>query len=221
MIDLTRKKYFLFDLDGTLVDLEQLNYSCFADAVKKHTGNSLTYAEYMTHMAGVGSVGGFTHYFVSIGRTDIEVNAIVKEYREQKKYSLEHNFDQVVTVKKGAHDFLKKLRQLGKNVALGTSTHKTFAYIILEKSGLKPLFDEIVTVNDVARTKPFTDIYDEALRRIGGNKSDAVIFEDSKNGVQCAKNTGIDFIVVHNKGKNDSVVAENENVITDYTELEI
>jgi HAD superfamily hydrolase (TIGR01509 family) len=220
MVELTNKKYFLFDLDGTLVDLERLNYTCFAEATKKITGKELTFEEYMKHMAGVGSVGGFERYFSSVGIVGVDVNKVVVGYRERKKHHLENHFEESVKVKSGAIEFLKRLRELGKKIALGTSTHKLFATIIIEKSGLKPFFDEVVTVNDVARSKPYTDIFDEALRRIGGNIRDAIIFEDSPNGVQCAKNTGIDYVVVHNLGKNDKVVAEAKNSIEDYRELD-
>ena len=74
MINLVGKKYFLFDLDGTLVDLEQLNFSCFRVATQEIAHIELTFEDYSKHMAGVGSVRGFESYFATkgIGNVSIE-----------------------------------------------------------------------------------------------------------------------------------------------------
>lgn len=221
MIDLSGKQYFLFDLDGTLVDLEQLNYKSFVLAVKKYVRRDLSFADYMKYIAGVGSVAGLKNFMRSIGKEHIAVGPIVEVYRANKFYYLSNDFDSVVTVKAGLRDFLTQLHQQDKHAAVGTSTAKKFAMLILEKSGLLPHFEYIVTVDDVKHTKPAPDIFFRALELLNGTKEKAVIFEDSPNGVACAKNTGIEFIVVHNKGKNDLVAVENKHTITDYAELMI
>lgn len=219
MIDLSKKKYFLFDMDGTLIDLEQLNYNCFKDAVKKSCSRDLSFEEYMQYMAGVGSKHGFENYFQSVNVQIPDVDEVVKGYRAQKEFYLQNHFDEVVTIKEGAKEFLAKAKSLGKKLAIGTSTFKGFAYLIIEKSGLKEYFDSIVTVDDVQKTKPAPDIFFEALKRLDGTVNEAVIFEDSGNGVKSAENSGIEFYVVRNPGKNDAVVASHENCITTYTEL--
>ncbi|MCC7303969.1 HAD-IA family hydrolase [bacterium] len=219
MIDLKSKKYFLFDMDGTLVDLENLNYTCFRDAVKRFTGNELAFAEYMHFMAGVGSKKGFRDYFASIGYTTTPVDIVVTSYRGQKDEELRKNFEAVVKVKEGVVEFLQKLQEKKMKMAVGTSTAKKFTTVILERAGLAKFFETIVAVEDVQNTKPAPDIFFEALKRIGGNVREAVIFEDSGNGVKSAENSGIDFYVVRNQGKNDAVVAQHDNVISSYNEL--
>jgi len=221
MLNISKKQYFLFDLDGTLVDLEQLNYKSFVLAVEKYAKRELSFADYMKYIAGVGSVAGLRSFLQSIGMSKMDVMPVVETYRANKFYYLDHDFDSVVTIKPGLVDFLTRLREQGKHTAVGTSTAKKFAMLILEKSGLLPYFEHVVTVDDVAHTKPAPDIFFRALDLLNGTKEGAIIFEDSPNGVACAKNTRIDFIVVHNKGKNDAVAEESENTITNYTELKI
>lgn len=161
----------------------------------------------------------FSSYFESIGVHVEDLDSVIAGYRERKEFNLIHHFNEVVQLKEGVIEFLIKAKELGKKLAVGTSTRRVFAALILKQSGLENYFDSIVAVEDVAHTKPSPEIFLEALRQIGGTKLDAVIFEDSNNGVQSAVNTGIDFYVLRNKGKNDEVTARYPNVITSYREL--
>lgn len=219
MLDLSVKKYFLFDLDGTLVDLEQLNFACFRDEIKRAVDKNLSFSEYMKHIAGVGSYRGFSSYFTSVGVHDYSIKDSVKNYRKQKENQLTSHFEEVVTVRPGTEEFLKKAIRLGKKLAVGTSTAELFATLILQKAGLRNYFDSVVTVDEVQHTKPSPEIFLEALKRLGGTRAEAVIFEDSANGVKSAENSGIDFVVMHNPGKNDGVVAQYKDVASTFSEL--
>ncbi len=219
MIDLLKKQYFLFDMDGTLVDLEMMNYSCFRDAVKKEMGGELTLEDYAKYIAGVGSKSGIGAFFNSIGHESKDLDAVVEGYRAQKKYYLQHEFNNVVKVIDGSEAFLVSLRRHGKKIALATSTVSKFAYEIVEKTGLAKYFDQIITVDDVEKTKPAPDIFLAAMNSLGGNVEESVGFEDSANGILSVKNAKIDCVVVHTPGRNDGVLVGNVNVIRSYNEL--
>ncbi len=217
---LEKKQYFLFDMDGTIVDLEELNFSSFRETIAKLLNQELLYSEYLTYMAGSGSKAGFSRYFQSKSIVGKDVSEFVKHYREAKNASLQNNFESVVSVKPGVIDFLVALQNAKKKIAVGTSTGRFFADPILERSGLKKFFEVIVTVNDVQNTKPAPDIFFAALEQLGGKeKREAVIFEDSPNGILAARNSEIDYVVIHTKGQNDSAVIGEPHVISDYREL--
>lgn len=218
MIDLTPKKYFLFDMDGTMVDLEQLNYECFRFACKDKLNMHLSFEEYMQYMAGAGSTQGFINYLQSIEKT-YDVKELVAIYRGQKAVALEKQFNEVVALKPGIKDFLGLLVSKGYKLAVGTSTARHFAEKILKGAGLYGYFHAIVAVEDAPRTKPAPDIFLKALELIGGNVKEAVVFEDSKNGVESAKNGGFDCVILRNVGKNDSVTENEPHVIDDYTAI--
>lgn len=217
--DIRKKQFFLFDMDGTLVDLEEMNYRCFRDTAKELLLQELTFEQYMHFFAGVGSVKGFSGYIEQLNPRSYTATELVAHYRAQKSNYLATRFDEVVTLIDGAMDFLQRLRALNKKLAVGTSTVRVFAHQILEKSGLAQYFDAIISVDDVVHSKPAPDIFNKALDAIQGTKEKAVIFEDSGNGVKSAENSEMDFIVIHNKGKNDAVVAGRKNVISTYTAL--
>ena len=218
MISLQDKKFLLFDLDGTLVDLENLNYECFRVTTKKLSGNELTFDEYMTYMAGVGSKQGFLSYYAA-QKLSLDNTVAATEFKNLKRHYLTEQYNSVVHNKEGVLEFLAAAKRAGKILAIGTSSRKEFADIIIKNSGILSYMDAIVAVDDVKRTKPAPDIFLEALRRVNGVREKAVIFEDSPSGALSAIHAKMDVIIMHNPGKNDRVASKYPNTIESYKEL--
>ena len=61
----------------------------------------------------------------------------------------------------------------------------------LRVTGLLPMFDLIVSADDVANGKPAPDVFLEAARRMGVAAADCVVLEDSKEGLQAASAAGM------------------------------
>lgn len=215
----TAKQYYIFDMDGTIVDLEQLNFDSFKETIQEKLGQSLSYDDYLDLFAGSGSKRGFQRYFEKHKIEKQDVSAFVKHYRGKKREVLENRFWEVVTVKPGLEMYLQELKEAGKRLAVATSTAREFAELILKNANLIQYFDTIVAVEDVKNTKPAPDLFLEALEQLGGKRSQAIVFEDSANGIQAACNAGIDYIVVQNRGKNDSLCDREVMVISDYLRL--
>jgi beta-phosphoglucomutase-like phosphatase (HAD superfamily) len=56
----------------------------------------------------------------------------------------------------------------------------------LVNAKLRPLFDYVVTADDVKRGKPAPDVYLEAARRMQVDPAKCVVFEDSDEGLEAA-----------------------------------
>jgi HAD superfamily hydrolase (TIGR01549 family) len=56
---------------------------------------------------------------------------------------------------------------------------------------LRPLFDLIVSAEDVQRGKPEPDVFLEAALRMGVAAADCVVFEDSDEGLEGARKAGM------------------------------
>jgi len=91
----------------------------------------------------------------------------------------------------GAVSFVKACRTAGLKTALATSADKPKMLSTLTAIGLSEA-DFHATVNglDVARKKPFPDIFLEAARRIGMPPADCLVIEDATNGVKAALAAG-------------------------------
>jgi beta-phosphoglucomutase-like phosphatase (HAD superfamily) len=61
----------------------------------------------------------------------------------------------------------------------------------LVSTKLRPLFDYVVTANDVQHGKPAPDVYLEAARRMQVAPAKCVVFEDSDEGLEAAHRAGM------------------------------
>lgn len=116
-------------------------------------------------------------------------------------------------------NYLKYLKEKGYKTCLATSTVKEFVDVILKHYGLLEYFDEVLTADDVTKGKPDPQIYNIALKRLMVSKGEAIVFEDSKNGVSSAKNAGIYCIGILTKGLNEDYVYSADSVIENYKDL--
>ncbi len=68
----------------------------------------------------------------------------------------------------------------------------------LKRLGLLGEFDFVVTFDDVENAKPAPDIFLKVLERAGVSAENALVLEDSQNGILAAHHAGIRAIAVPN-----------------------
>lgn len=86
--------------------------------------------------------------------------------------------------------------------------------------GIGGRFGCVVTGDQVARPKPFPDVFLEAARRLGVEARECVVLEDAEKGVIAAKAAGMKCVAVpsgHTAGNDFSgsdLVVESLSVLT-------
>jgi beta-phosphoglucomutase-like phosphatase (HAD superfamily) len=85
-------------------------------------------------------------------------------------------------------------------VAIGSSSPHSWVDAHTQRLGIYHHFDHIICQDDVApgRTKPHPDIYLKALETLQVDKTEAVVFEDSPNGVLASQRAGVFVVAVPN-----------------------
>lgn len=116
-----------------------------------------------------------------------------KELRTHHVYKIRET--EGIPVKKGVKDIFEYIRNNGLKCAVATSTRRESAEKALHEIGVWDYLDAVVYGDEVERGKPEPDIFLRAAKAIGVNPSEAVVVEDSINGIKAGY--AADMRVVH------------------------
>lgn len=116
-----------------------------------------------------------------------------KELRTRHVYKIRET--EGIPVKKGVKDIFEYIRNNGLKCAVATSTRRESAEKTLHEIGVWDYLDAVVYGDEVERGKPEPDIFLRAAKAIGVNPSEAVVVEDSINGIKAGY--AADMRVVH------------------------
>lgn len=101
-----------------------------------------------------------------------------------------------IAKKRGLDSLLAFLesRNIPKAVATSTERHKALG--TLSSAGLLPRFETVVAGDEVARGKPFPDIFLLAAQRLGVDPTACLVLEDAESGVVAANAAGMQVYMV-------------------------
>lgn len=182
----------IFDMDGLIFDTEKLYYEGTKTVAERM---DIPYEkETYLRFVGVADEVVWGHYhelYADFGKETVE-QFIKGAYAE----ALQMIHDGRAELKPGVEDLLEYLntRQIPK--VLASSNNRKTIDLLLEKSGLKREFAEIISREDVHRAKPDPEIFELAAERLGTGKRETLVLEDSDNGVIAASRAGIPVIMV-------------------------
>lgn len=113
----------------------------------------------------------------------------------------------------GALRFLQELHQAGLKAAIGSASKN--ASEVIERLGIKDLFDAVSDGHSVERQKPAPDLFLHAAAQLGLDPAECVVVEDAAAGVAAAKAGGFYTVGLGPRervGEADVVYPSLENV---------
>lgn len=172
----TCKRGVLFDLDGVLLDSEG-NYTIFWAQMDK---------EFPT------GIDNFASYIKGLHLTRILGFFESDEVRQQvQDRLLDFERDTKYEFFPGALDFVRRLRGAGIPMAIVTSSdHKKMQALYEQYPEFPTLFDHIITGDMVAKAKPDPECFLTGAKLLGVDIKDCIVFEDSRNGLIAARESG-------------------------------
>ncbi len=181
---------FVFDLDGVLVDSEQVWDSARRDVVAAHGG---TWTETATRdMLGM-SAPEWSRYVVErlgVRLTPEEVNAAVVA-------AMLARYREALPLLPGAREAVERLAGRWP-LGLASSSNREVIDLVLDRMGVAGRFAATVSSEEVARGKPAPDVYLEAVRRLGADPARCAAVEDSENGIRSAHAAGLRVLAIPN-----------------------
>ncbi|MFH0886675.1 MAG: beta-phosphoglucomutase family hydrolase [bacterium] len=172
----------IFDLDGVLVNTVPLHFKAWKKMFEEY-GHKFEMQDYLKKVDGRPRQDGARAILTEVSDADL-ANAGDKK----QKYFEQLLDEEPITVFDSSIALVKKLKSEKVKVAVASSSRNTVH--ILERTGLKPLFDAIVTGNDFKHGKPDPEIFLLAAAKLGLPPDDCVVFEDAKAGVEAALRGG-------------------------------
>jgi len=190
-------KMIFFDMDGCLIDSEivyvhawfelfqEMNIPIELDEIMNWRGkNNRLINERINEFVG-----------------NMEETLNLRKIRDDRFYVKLYRNE--VVLKPHALDILNYLDSKNIPYALVTSTIKEKASKVLTHFNLLHRFKFIYFGDDVVDSKPNPEIYLKAVNKSDFNKSEILVFEDSKNGIEACNNAGLDVVYIPDRDRID------------------
>ena len=180
----------VFDLDGVLLDSEQLWNEAKREVTDEAGGS---WSEEAPHaMIGMSSPewSAYMHEELAVPLGTGEINTRVVG-------RMSAMYEESLPLLPGAVETVQTLRSRWR-LALASSSNREIIDSFLRISGLGEAFEVTVSSEEVDRGKPSPDVYLEAARRLPAAPGACVAVEDSANGIRAAAAAGIPVIAVPN-----------------------
>jgi HAD superfamily hydrolase (TIGR01509 family) len=106
-------------------------------------------------------------------------------------------------------------------LGVASSSNRPLIDLVLEVSGLAPLFRATVSSEEVGRGKPAPDVYVEAARRLGVAPERAAAIEDSEAGIRSASAAGMRVVAIPNRSfrPSDEALGQADVVLDSLADL--
>ena len=195
------RKGVIFDLDGTLVDMEEANYRMYFEVLKRMYGLKITEVEWEKFFAGRRPQESIYDFLRSKGKKQavFDFGRFKLLASPIKDDFIFKRLDEVAFLLPGASHFLERLNKMeGIKLALATSTIHRFAKQILKHFGINDYFDVVLGGESVSRGKPDPEVYLKTLKTLKLEPNACLVFEDSQSGVEAALRAGIDVVRIEN-----------------------
>jgi HAD superfamily hydrolase (TIGR01509 family) len=203
----------VFDLDGVLLDSEQVWNEAKAELVRERGGRWADRAP--RDMMGMSSLE-WSRYM----RDELGVDMDPAQISDEVVARLEHIYRERLPLLDGAVDAVVRLGERWP-LGLATSSNREIIDLFLELSGLDGRFAVTLSSEEVERGKPAPDVYLEAARRLGAEPTRCAAIEDSENGIRAAKAAGMRVIALPNPHypPEAGALAQADDVIDNLGEL--
>ena len=213
-----RIKALIFDFDGLILDTETPDYQVWQAIYREH-GFELPDDEWGKIIGGDGlSDFNAAHHLslLSQGRLD---SVTLRDLHRSESDAL----TLAQPILPGVMKIIQEAKLLNVKLAIASSSPHSWVDTHAKRLGIFEYFDQVICADDIAagRTKPYPDLFLLALDQLQVRKDEAIVFEDSPNGVQAAKSAGI-FVVAVPNPVTSRLSIENANLtLTSLTDLSL
>jgi len=175
----------LFDLDGTLLDTNELIIQSFQHTYQRHLNKQVDKEDIIKNFGEILKITLDREF-------GEEGEEAIKTYRGFQV----GNFEKLIAIHEGVKEGVIELHRQGYKLGVVTSRLNDSAIRGLNHFGLKDYFESIIGADDTDQHKPDPTPAFMALKELGGKPEETLLVGDSSYDVLCGKNAGITSVVV-------------------------
>ncbi|HEX8460017.1 MAG TPA: HAD family phosphatase [Segetibacter sp.] len=206
-------KAVLFDLDGTLLDNNEVHHKAWKKYLKDND-KEISDEDFKENISGRTNQDAVEHiYDKKMSQEEAEKYYLKKEeiYREM--------YEPDIKAIAGLEKFLKDLQSHDITMAISTSGIQVNIDFMFEHVKIKEYFKKIVNSNDIENGKPDPEIFLKTAEELGIPPENCIVFEDSLSGVKAGKAAGMKVVALTTTHSEEEL-NEADLVIKDYTEID-
>jgi len=174
----------IFDLDGTLVDSNDLHVEAWNEAFQ-HFGKHFPISE-LREQIGKGS-DKYLPEFLS----PEELKKIGKQIDDYRSELFRKKFQPQVKPFSGVRELFERVRADGKRIAIASSSHQEDVEKCMKRARIDDLVDIQITADDADESKPAPDVFAASLGRLHVSAERAIAVGDTRFDVEAANKIGL------------------------------
>lgn len=181
-------KAVIFDMDGLMFDSERM----VMDAWQK-VGEEIGYSNLGEDLYPNLGTNRDRQYFLEKYGEGFPFD----QFRQRYQAVMQERIDREgLPKKRGLRPLLEYLKEKNYRMAVATSSDREYTLSCMEREGLLDYFQKIVCGDMVEKIKPDPEIYLKACQALDVGVEEAIVLEDSRNGIRAALAAGTAVIMI-------------------------
>ena len=197
----------LFDLSGVLFDVDQASCAAIKKTAEFFLGRNLD-DDIITQSPGNGldeCYEACEKLIINNGGHSIRTHSITKKFQE---YYQGRNFNGYILDEKPLVDekLLKTLRRY--TLAIATERNDKEAEFCLEKAGLLPYFQHIVSYHNLEEEAPPASYIEKSIKKLKATKESTLFIGGHPRGLQVSQEAAIPYVAIMQGRENKNLMKE-------------